>query len=244
MVIRNKVFAFIYRLALSCIGILSLVLIFLADSINKLDMNSLRYFGTITTLFTTVVIIMETIPNFFILWKKGKKIFQVYGQLLFAAVTLEIALLFAHPIYFAFVNGYNHDAILFTVDRFWPQFLVYLLFPVLTFFDWLLFSEKGNWKWHWVIYLMAIPLFYTAFSFLNHYVRTSTTFATLIFDPNTFINYKFLGSLNGWAGVIISSLTLLLTYIATTFLLIFLSFLVTGKYTRKRVISEEIAESI
>lgn len=243
MVIRNKIFATIYRLALSCIGVLSLVLIFQVDSVDKLDTNSLRYFGTLATIYTTVIIILETLPSLFSLWNRHKGVFQVYGQLLFVAVTLEVSLLITHPVYFAFVNGYNANASFFMPDRFLAQFLLYLLFPLLTFFDWLLFSEKGNWKWHWVIYFIAIPFFYTLFSFLNHYIRTSTTFAALIFDPNTFLNYPFLGDFGGWIGVFFSSLTMLVIYIGLAFLLIFLSFLVSGKYARKKVISGEIEEA-
>lgn len=246
MVIRNRLLAFIYRLLASIIGILGLVFVFQVDKIDQLNANPLRYFGTLTTLYTVCVLLIETIISLLGLRKKAKKgVPQTFGQILFVSIALEMSLLMGHPLYYLFIHCFNVSQAYFAYDRLWAQLFMYVLIPLVSFFDWLLFSEKGNWKWHWVIYFITIPLFYTVFSFLNHYIRTSTTFATLIFDPNTFLNYPLLGELDGWAGVLISSSLMFALYVGVAFFMIFLSFFAGGKYAKKRkLISNEIGESI
>lgn len=245
MIIRNKILSFAYRLLATSVGILGLILIFQCDTIDGLYWNPLRYFPNIVTVYGVFVLGIETILSFFwVINSKRKGMPQTFGQMLFVAVGLEMAVLLGHPLYFAFINGFNPNAVYFATDRLWAQLILYVFFPAMTLLDWLLFSEKGNWKWHWTIYYISVPVYYTAFSFINHYVRTSTTFATLIFDPNSFLNYPFLGELDGWIGVFLSSFSLLILYLGISFFLIFLSFLLSGKYLSKRRISIESKETM
>lgn len=245
MVIRNRILSFLYRLIATAVGILGLILIFECDTIDGLYWNPLRYFPNLVTIFGVIVLLTETILSFFWVINKNKKgLPQTFGQMLFLALALEMAILLGHPLYFCFINGFNSSAAYFAYDRLWAQLILYVIFPILTLFDWLLFSEKGNWKWHWTIYFVSVPLYYTGFSLINHYVRTSTTFATLIFDHVSFLNYPFLGIADGWVGVFVSSFSLLLLYLAIAYLLIFFSFLLSGKYSSKRRISIESRESI
>ena len=203
------------------------------------NLNPWRYFGTWVTSYGVFVLFIESFLSFFWLLRKNKRgIPQTFGQVLFVSVALEVGLALSHPISYLFINGGNLLTPYFSYDRLLTQLFTYIFFPILVFGDWLLFSEKGNWKWHWVIYLVSVPSFYTAFAILNHYIRTSTTFANLCFDNNTFLNFAILGEWDGWAGVLISSSTLFLLYIGVSFFVVFLSYLFSGKYARKVISSE------
>ncbi len=232
MVIRNRILALLYRILGVVVGIAAIVFIFYSDSANSFSWNPLRFLGTTISAFSLFVLILEILITLISFRSNGKKYFGIYGQMLYVAVGLEIALALSHPIMYLFVNGGNLSVPYFSMDRIMTQLTVYIIFPIVVFFDWLLFSEKGNWKQHWIIYLISIPLFYTAFAILNHYIRTSTTFAATIFDNNSFINYAVLGNLNGWVGVIISSLTVLGVYVLSGVGIVFFSDLLSGKYHR------------
>ncbi len=236
MVIRNRIISLIYRIIAAIIGIFTIIFIFYSDSANSFSWNPFRFLGTTITTFSTIVLILEVLINGISFRSSSKRIFGIYGQMLYVAVGLETALALTQPVFYLFINGGNISVPYFSADRIFTQLSLYIIFPFVVFFDWLLFSEKGNWKYHWIIYLLSIPLFYTAFSVLNHYIRTSTTFATAIFDNNTFLNYAILGGLNGWVGVIIASMTTLAIYIAIGMGFVFLSNLLSGKYHRNPVI--------
>ncbi|HBE98536.1 MAG TPA: hypothetical protein DDW18_00560 [Firmicutes bacterium] len=238
MVIRNRILNFIYRFLSLAVGVFTLICVFNADSIDSFGWNAWRYFGTWVTTYGVFVLFIETFLSFFWLLHKNKRVIhQIYGQLLFVSLALEVALALTRPVSYLFIHGGNVLTPYFSNDRLLTQLLTYVFFPILVFGDWFLFSEKGNWKWHWVIYLIAIPCFYGAFSILNHYIRTSTTFACLCFDNNTFLNFAILGEWNGWVGVILSIGTLLLLYISVSFFMVFLSYSLSGKYARRTISS-------
>lgn len=235
MVITNRVLALIYRLIGVVIGILTVVCVFFSDSPYAFSSNPMRFIGTWITLFSTLVLFVEAIITGIFLRANRKKYVGIYGQMLFVAVGLEIALAFAHPVSYLFINAGDMSVAYFSMDRIMTQILLYIIFPVYVFFDWFFFSEKGNWKYRWIIYLLSIPLFYTTFSVLNHYIRTSTTFAATIFDANTYLNYDILGLANGWVGVILASLTIFSIYVLSGLSIIFLSYLFSGRYHRSQV---------
>ncbi len=232
MVIRNRILALIYRLIGTIIGIVSLVFVFASDSPHAFSLNPMRFIGTEITMFSTIVLIIEAIITGISFRATQKKYFGIYGQVLYLAVGLEMALALSRPLSYLFINGGNINVPYFLADRLLTQIFIYIVFPIFVFFDWILFSEKGNWKYRWIIYLISIPLFYTVFAILNHYIRTSTTFATTIFDANTFLNYHILGECNGWVGVILSSLTIFGVYVLSGLTIVFLSYLFSGKYHR------------
>ncbi len=232
MVIRNRVLALIYRLIGAGVGIIALCFIFISDSPHAFSLNPMRFIGMEITMYSTLVLLIEAIITAIFFRANTKKYVGIYGQMLYVAVGLEMALALSHPLTYLLVNGGNISVAYFSTDRIMGQVLSYIIFPVIVFFDWLLFSEKGNWKYRWIIYLISIPLFYTVFSVLNHFIRTTTTFAAIFFDQNTFANYFILGELNGWVGVIISSMTILSTYILSGIALVFFSYLLSGKYHR------------
>lgn len=239
MVIRNRYFRFIYRLLAVILAIIALTFVFLSDAVNSIGWNAFRYPGTIITMYATFVLLSELFLSLKGLRKsKNANPPMVFGQLLFISVSLEMSLLLTHPLYVWFISFHDVGATYFTNERLITELLLYIILPVLCFLDWLFFSEKGNWKWHWIIYFMAIPFYYAVFSYLRHYVRTSTTFAILTFDPATFWNVPFLEIWGGWLGVILSSLTLYLLYLLIAASLVFLSFLFSGKYRRKPAIQE------
>lgn len=238
MVIRNRILNFIYRFLALAVGIFILACIFNSDSIDSIGWNAWRYFGTWVTSYGVFVLFLETFLSFFwLLHKSKRRIPQIYGQLLFVALALEVGLALSRPISYLFINGGNVLTPYFSNDRLLTQLLTYIFFPILVFGDWFLFSEKGNWKWHWVIYLIAVPSFYAVFSLLNHYIRTSTTFASLLFDNNTFLNFAVLGEWDGWVGVILSVGALFLLYVSVSFFMVFLSYLLSGKYARRTISS-------
>ncbi|MDD5885187.1 MAG: hypothetical protein PUC66_03980 [Erysipelotrichaceae bacterium] len=239
MVIRNRYFRFFYRLVAVVIAIAALVFVFHFDAVNSVGWNAIRYPGTLITAFSLVVLLSELFLSLRSLRKsENANPPVVFGQMLFLSVSFELCLLLTHPLYFWFVSFHDGGATYFSNERLLTQILLYLLFPVLVFLDWLFFSEKGDWKWHWLIYFFAVPLYYALFSYLRHYVRTSTTFAVLLFDPSTFWNAPVLGLWGGWLGVVLSSLTIYLLYLAIAVALIFLSFLLAGKYRRKPTLPE------
>ena len=72
--------------------------------------------------------------------------------------------------------------------------LLHTVVPVLAVLDWLLFDERGRFRWRYALYWLAFPLGYLAFALLRG----------LVVDryPYPFINVNDLG----YAGVSISSL--------------------------------------
>ncbi len=234
MVFRNRILIFIYRLCATLVGIFTLIAAFNLDAVETASWNSIRYLGTEITLYATIILLIETILSIKGLRKSNKSgVPATFGQVLFMSVGLEMALAIGHPFYFLFINIGNSNLVYFSQERLLIQLLMYIVFPLVVFLDWLFFSEKGNWKWHWLIYFGSVPVYYAGFSFLNHYIRTSTTFGTLIFDYRTFVNQGIMGQLGGWAGVIIASLSMFALYLGVATLLLFFSFLLSGKYARK-----------
>lgn len=234
MIVRNRILAFVYRLLATLVAILSLFICFENDAINSVPWNSARYFGTLVTIFSAIIFLLESIVAGKGLKKANKNTYPaIFGQLLFVMVALEVGLALSHPLYFAYLNIGNPHAAYFPSDRKLNQILMYIVLPLISFLDWLIFSEKGNWKYHWLVYLGSIPFFYAMYSFINHYVRTTTTFATMIFDNSTFLNQGFLSLWNGWLGVIVSSMSILLVYLLIGYFLVFLSAVLGGKYLAK-----------
>lgn len=240
MVIRNRALAFIYHLLGTALGVVAIVFVIKAYTINSQFWNPFRYFVTWVTFFATFVFLAETLLSAFSLKnrKHRKSNPQVFGQLLYLALSLEIIAAFARPISYLFINGGDITVSYFSKDQTVSYVLSYIAMPVAIFLDWFLFSEKGNWKWHWIIYLITLPAMYLAFSVLNRGVRQSTTFATMIFDNNTFLNFKILGLYDGWIGVIISTSTIFILFIVVGLFMIFFSFLLSGKYSRKPTSSD------
>ena len=169
MVIRNRILNFIYRFLALAVGIFTLACIFNSDSIDSIGWNAWRYFGTWVTSYGVFVLFLETFLSFFWLLHKSKRgIPQIYGQLLFVALALEVGLALSRPISYLFITGGNILTPYFSNDRLLTQLLTYIFFPVLVFGDWFLFSEKGYWNWLWVIYLIAVPSFDAVCPLLNH----------------------------------------------------------------------------
>ncbi len=240
MVIRNRTLAFIYHSLGTILGIVTLVFIVNTYTVNSQFWNPFRYFGSWVSAYTSFVFLAESILCGFALKnrKHRKSNPQVFGQMLYLATCLEIVIAFARPICYLFINGGNIAAPYFSKDQTVTNVLTYIALPATTFFDWFLFSEKGNWKWHWIIYLIALPAMYLAFSILNRGIRQATTFATMIFDNNTYLNYAILGERDGWVGVVISSCTILILFVSVGIFMVFLSYLLSGKYAKKPTSSD------
>ena len=112
------------------------------------------------------------------------------------AVTLYVAI--TGLVYHLVLTNQASGFAMAPVERALPEAignqLLHTVVPVLAVLDWLLFDERGRFRWRYALYWLAFPLGYLAFALLRG----------LVVDryPYPFINVNDLG----YAGVSISSL--------------------------------------
>lgn len=230
MLVRSKVLSLIYRICSFLLGLSALIVACMHDGA-----PSLLYFGVLLTLFSLVLLLIEIILNIRNLAStKFAKQSTVYGQILFVCICLELSLIFVHPICFGFSTLSYPNANYFDLGRLPTLLLLYMFFPLSLFFDWFLFSSKGNCHWHWLLYLAFPPIVYFVYSEIDAAIRNTVSTATPIFDPNTFLNQGFMGAGGGWVGVIVSSITVLAVILTIGTLFIILSSYLGGKFKTKK----------
>jgi hypothetical protein len=111
------------------------------------------------------------------------------------AVTLYVAItgLVYHLVLTNPASGFAVDPVQRDLPEAVGNQLLHTVVPLLAFLDWLLFDERGRFRWRYALYWLAFPLGYLAFALVRG----------LIVDkyPYPFINVNELG----YAGVSVSS---------------------------------------
>ena len=111
------------------------------------------------------------------------------------AVTLYVAItgLVYHLVLTNPASGFAVDPVQRDLPEAIGNQLLHTVVPLLAFLDWLLFDERGRFRWRYALYWLAFPLGYLAFALVRG----------LIVDkyPYPFINVNELG----YAGVSVSS---------------------------------------
>lgn len=231
MVIRNQIASLIYRIFLLGLGIATLTVLGIQDSVVS-PLNTFRNYASVLTLCSTILVLIEVIVNAISL-KKGvhRMAAGVYPAITFVCLSLELGLMFGHALYCSFANTSFFGI---GMDLAYPLLSI-ILFPIAYFFDWLCFGEKGTVKKFHLISVTSLPILYYLFSYLNHLIRGDTfSYATAVFDPKTFANNTILNGNNGWNGVVTACFSLLGIYVLTAAILLFLSSLLAGKIAHKR----------
>ena len=230
MVIRNQIASLIYRILLLGLGIATLTILGIQDSVVS-PLNTFRNYASILTLLSTILVLIEIIVNSISLGKGVHRMASgVYPAITFICLSLELGLMFGHALYCSFTNMSFFGI---GLDLAYPLLSI-VLFPLAYFADWLFFGEKGTVKKFHLISVTSLPLLYYLFSYLNHLIRGETfSYATAVFDPKTFANNALLSGNNGWNGVATACISLLAIYITTGALLLLLSSFLAGKLSHK-----------
>ncbi len=231
MVIRNQIASLIYRLALFALGIASLCVAGISDSVLS-PLNTFRNFGSVLTLVSSILVSIEIVANAISLAKNGvhRLAAGVYPPVTFVLLSLEVGFLFSHPLS-SFLSNSSYFSSNGDITY---VLLLSILFPIAYLLDWLLFGEKGTVKAVHLIEVAALPLLYYLISLFNHLIRGETfSYATAIFEPKNFLansNVPLTFSENdGWNGVAISCFSVLGIYLASASLLLLLSNVLAGK---------------
>ena len=232
MVIRNQILSLSYRVLLLALGVASLTVLVLDASA-----ASLWRYESVLTLLSSVLVLIEIVVNCISLKDGVRRMAAgVYPAITFLFLSLELGLMVGHPLY-TFLSDipYFEDGLGFAAI-----FLPLILFPILYFLDWLLFGEKGTVKPFHLISLSAFPLLYYLSSLLNHLIKgEDAKYATLVFDPRTFLNNANLSLVmkenEGWNGVAVACFSLLLIDIGCGLLL-----LLTSRFLAKNSLSSKL----
>lgn len=232
MVIRNQILSLSYRVLLLASGIASLAVLVL-----DAGAASLWRYESVLTLLSSVLVLIEIVVNCISLKDGVRRMAAgVYPAITFLFLSLELGLMVGHPLY-TFLSDipYFEDGLGFAAI-----FLPLILFPILYFLDWLLFGEKGTVKPFHLISLSAFPLLYYLSSLLNHLIKgKETKYATLVFDPRTFLNNSNLSLVmkenEGWNGVAVACFSLLLIDIGCGLIL-----LLTSRFLARNSLSSKL----
>lgn len=227
MVIRNRLFAFLYRLLTLGVGIYSLILLFTGAVPTGVAGFGFLSFGIQATLFATGVLVAEIIANGIGLRKRNDTLAPgVWSPVFFAALTYLLASSLAYAVSCPIMYG-----VYFKEGEFLMTLFSRILFPALYFLDYLLFGEKGTVKWIHPVYWVIYPVFFFAMSLLCHYIWKFAWY------PYPFLDCveASSGVLNKtiWGNIWITGVVFLASYLLLSFLMVFLNSLLAGVY-RKR----------
>lgn len=227
MVIRNRLLSLIYRAIESGLAIFTLVITFQSPLKNS---RPFAYFSTEVTVFACIVFLLAFIFNLIDLIRHGISGIAAYVYMPITLATIVYLLTngISYWILFPLIHGepWAEGMGLATV-------MTSAVLPLLALLGWLLFDEKGTVKWRHGFYYVVYPFFYCIYSELAHYIFQDDFFAYAFMRPDFyFFQPEILSGNGGNNGVIISTVLFLLAFEAVSFLLIFLSNLLAGKYRR------------
>lgn len=226
MVIRNRWFAFIYRLLLLGIGIYCLVLLFTEAVPTGVAGFGFLSFGIEVTLFSTGVLAAEVIANGIGLKERNDTLAPgVWAPLYFAAFAYLLASSLAYAISCPIMYG-----LYFKPNEFLMTLFCRIIFPLLFLGDYLLFGEKGTVKWIHPVYWVIYPIFFFAMSLLCHYIWKFAWYPYPFLDCVEASSGVFNDTI--WANIWITGATFLVSFAALSFLLVFLNNLIAGVYRK------------
>lgn len=231
MVIRNRLVALLYRLAAFSLEVYTLTLMIPLDTLAGNRSYAFVYFGGEVNLLAAFLLALEIIFNTIDLFRHGLSgvAAYVYMPISLGLVAYFTADAIAYSWGSQFLNGYATGRTLVMVV------MSHAVMPLLVFFDWILFDEKGSVKWvtpfEWLFY----PFFYYLFIMLDHYVWKSDLPYDFL-DNRYFARWpypNFLSENNGWNGIVLSGLSALACFMVLSFFLIFLNNFLAGQYRKK-----------
>lgn len=230
MLIRNRLIALLYRILELGLIVYALVILILGDKTDTSGGQNLLYFGTECVLFTLVIVTLEVIFNAVDLAKNGSNgiAAYVYMPLTLAVLTFLLADALIYNISAPFLGGYASGEGLVNV------ILVHIILPIVFLFDYLLFLEKGTVYWRHALYWAIYPVFYFAIIMSAHYIFQDNFYPYPFLNNEKYQDSVEILSMNvGWNGVIIVLCSILLGFIAMSFLIIFINNVLALKYKRR-----------
>lgn len=163
MCIRNRIIALIYRVIAFCLGAITLVYDFgLFNGIFKI--SNLLYFTIISNLFCVglfLALIIRTaddIKNDGICGSSSISPHFKGGVLMCILLTMSVYHFVLIP-YALKLNPYQSLKM--------ADVIFHYVMPFFTLFDWILFDEKGKFKWYDPIVWTVFPYFYAIFIFVQ-----------------------------------------------------------------------------
>ncbi len=232
MLIRNRVISLIYRTLELALCIFTLTVLVIADKTETSPIESFSYYGAQCLLFTSIIVLLEVIFNIVDLIKNGKNgiAAYVYMPLTLAVLTFLLVDALIYNISAPFLGGYADGEALTSA------LCAHIFLPIVFFFDYFLFSEKGTVRWSHALYWMIYPLSYLIIIISAHYFWNNT------FYPYPFLNHErfidpsspeILSGNFGWNGVLIVLGAITLGFLLISFLVIFLNNVLAGKYKKR-----------
>ena len=225
--IRNRLVALIYRSAAFSLSVFFLV--YYAQFVASQGFNPnyvYNYWGYLSGLYNAIFFAVMTVLSAFDLrhGQKGNPVipYMPYG--------LSV-------VYFSLINffGYFVYLVPFQVNGFsFAEIALFILMPLLTVAEWILFEEKGTVKFNIVPIWVLLPGIYAAFELIRPRIWGDAPLYDGSFYPYHFMNFE-----DGGVGPTIGKLIIATALVtALAFLLIFLNDLLAGKF-RKRVSTED-----
>jgi hypothetical protein len=231
MVIRNRYYAFIYRLILLAFGFYSFITLILSRNYEGNYAISLLYFETQVTLLGLAIVLAEVIANAIGLKKGAEGLAPgvwspLYLGTLFFLLADSLAYWGTAPIFYGtFIRDNEVQAVIISK----------VVFPLLFLCDYMLFGEKGTVKWKHAIYWLLYPFFYFWILLATNYLWNYDWFAYPYFNIQNFASSSLLGlaAFKGWGGVWISATFIFLGMILLSYAIIFFNFVWAGAYKRE-----------
>jgi len=227
MVIRNRLASLLYRALEVAIAIYTLVAVYSSPLAGA---HPLRYFSTEAAIYALVIVSLAFIFNLIDLIRHGFNgiAAYVYMPLTLAAVIYLLVEGLSYWILYPTIYGSPWGTGMAIADLF-----SHLILPLLIFLGWLLFDEKGTVKWRHGIYFLAFPLFFILYSELAHLIFQDTFYPYPVMNPDFYSGLgSFMSSNSGWTGVTVFMFSMMAFVALVSFLMIFLSNLLAGKYRR------------
>jgi len=220
MVIRNRLFALLYRCV--AFGIIIYTLVLLLD---QPDVGiSLCYFTNQSNILLAVLFGLMIVFNAIDL-RHGIK-----GVPAGAFMPLSMAILL-----YICITGIVYNGILVPFQGLGYDLALvmgHVVTPLLAILDWVLFEEKGTIRWWHGFYWLVYPIFYCVFILVRPIIWQNSFFG----DPGGVSKYPYFfldANKIGWGMVFLWIGVLIVAFFGMSELLIFLNNLIAGKY-RKR----------
>ena len=217
MVIRNRLFAFLFRVASFGVSVWSCYLLFAT----RPPAIALCYFTVQTNILIAGVFALLVLFNLIDLIKHGLHGVAAGLWMPFALAGLLYALMTA-----IVGNGFLSQSpyTLTTV-------LAHIVTPALYLLDWMLFEEKGTVKWWHAFYWLVFPAFYGAFIFIR-----PTIWPDVIVDTknNSMYPYYFIDvTKNGAQQVSINVAILAAAFFVLGLVIVFFNNLMGGRFKKR-----------
>lgn len=230
MIIRNRLLSLLYRIVVLGFGIASVIMLLICYQTYGTWM--LGRFDILITVYTALLALTEVIINSIDLRKgiKGQPA-GVHAPLLLAAVIYEVS----DVIIYAVSRNFVSMPYLIEGSEVMTIF-VHIILPALLLLDWMLFGEKGTVKWSHSLMILFFPILYSGFMFMVQTISENSSMSlmyvsAIIFQQGT--SYpEWMKEANGMAGVAVILGVDFAVFIVVTYLSIFFSNLMAGKYAK------------